>query len=129
MLAIGGVWLAPPLRAQFAYVANEGGNTVSAYSIGAGGTLTPVPGSPFATGTKPLAVAVDPKGKFAYVANYDDNTVSAYSIGATGALTPVKRFALHSGDPPHLSGRGSKGQVCLRGKHYRRHRLGLQHRC
>ena len=37
MLAIGFVWLAPPLRAQFAYVANFNSNTVSAYSIAADG--------------------------------------------------------------------------------------------
>src|SRR5258705_6712773 len=57
MLAIGFVCLAAPLRAQFVYVANESGNNVSAYSIGANGALTPVPGSPFTTlpgGTKPI---------------------------------------------------------------------------
>ena len=31
-LAIGFVWLTPPLRAQFAYVANNGSANVSAYS-------------------------------------------------------------------------------------------------
>jgi hypothetical protein len=31
-LAIGFLWLAPPLRAQFAYVANPENSTVSAYS-------------------------------------------------------------------------------------------------
>jgi DNA-binding beta-propeller fold protein YncE len=67
-LAIGFVWLAAPLRAQFVYVANSGGN-VSAYSIGANGALMPVPGSPFAAGSDPNSVAVDPTAKFAYVAN------------------------------------------------------------
>ena len=52
-LAIGFVWLAAPLRAQFAYVANGTSNNVSAYSIGANGALTPVPGSPFAAGSGP----------------------------------------------------------------------------
>src|SRR5260370_40691236 len=47
-LAVGLVCLAAPLRAQFAYVANDASNNVSAYSIGANGALTPVPGSPFA---------------------------------------------------------------------------------
>ena len=53
------------------------------------GALTPVPGSPFAAGSGPVSVAVDPTGKFAYVANVDGSNVSAYSIGANGALTPV----------------------------------------
>jgi 6-phosphogluconolactonase len=88
-LAIGFVCLAAPLHAQFVYVANGGGNNVSAYSIGANGSLTPVPGSPFAAELNPFSVAVDPTGKFAYVANLFSNNVSAYSIGANGALTPV----------------------------------------
>ena len=116
MLAIGFVWLAPPLRAQFAYVANSGDNTVSAYSIGANGALTPVPGSPFAAGSEPVSVAVDPTGKFAYVANPSGNNVSAYSIGCQRGPDAGPRFALRSGDRALLSGRGSNGQVRLRGK-------------
>jgi hypothetical protein len=54
------------LHAQFAYVANLNSNNVSAYSIGSGGVLTPVPGSPFPVGPNPASVAVDPTGKFAY---------------------------------------------------------------
>jgi 6-phosphogluconolactonase len=45
---------------RFAYVANSFGNNVSAYSIGANGALTPVAGSPFAAGSGPDPVAVDP---------------------------------------------------------------------
>jgi hypothetical protein len=59
-LAIGFVCLVAPLRAQFAYVTNESGNNVSAYSIGANGALTPVPGSPFAAGFGPRSVAISP---------------------------------------------------------------------
>jgi hypothetical protein len=36
---VGFVWLAPPLHTQFAYAANTYDNTVSAYSIGADGSL------------------------------------------------------------------------------------------
>jgi len=51
--------------APFAYVANGGDNTITAYSIDATtGALTPVSGSPFATGvgTGPHSVTVDPRG-------------------------------------------------------------------
>jgi DNA-binding beta-propeller fold protein YncE len=99
-LAIGCVWLAAPLRAQFAYVANDDSNNASAYSIGANGALVPVPGSPFKAGSFPISVAVDPTGKFAYVANYDNNTVSAYSIAANGALTPVPGSPFTAGPHP-----------------------------
>jgi DNA-binding beta-propeller fold protein YncE len=101
-LAIGLV----PLRAQFAYVANFFANNVSAYSIGANGALTPVPGSPFLAGSQPISVVVDPTGKFAYVANFFGNhvgakgDVSAYSIGANGVLTPVSGSPFLAGSGP-----------------------------
>ena len=60
-------------------------------------------------------MAVDPAGKFAYVADISDNNVWAYSIGANGALTPSPGSPFGAGAFP-LSGRGSNGQVRLRGK-------------
>jgi 6-phosphogluconolactonase len=85
---------------KFAYVANLPDNTVSAYSIGADGSLTPVSGSPFVTGNEPRSVAVDPTGKFAYVANERSATVSAYSTGADGSLTPVPGSPFATGSEP-----------------------------
>jgi 6-phosphogluconolactonase (cycloisomerase 2 family) len=93
---------------RFVYVANFGdqnlpshpGSSVSAFSIGSNGTLTPVPGSPFPAGVGPTSVAVDPVGRFAYVANFDDNTVSAYRIGLDGALTPGTGSPFPTGDRP-----------------------------
>src|SRR5260221_9132204 len=87
----------PPRSTFFPYTALS---RVSAYSIGANGALTPVPGSPFAAGTEPLSVAVDPTAKFAYVANAGDNNVSAYSIGANGALKPVPGSPFAAGTSP-----------------------------
>jgi 6-phosphogluconolactonase len=99
-LAIGCVWLAAPLHAQFVYVTNAGGS-VSAYSIAADGFLVPVPGSPFAAEREPNSVAVDPTGKFAYVANAGDaNNVSAYRIAADGALTQVPGSPFAAGSRP-----------------------------
>src|SRR5260221_375162 len=95
------------LTAKSASVANPGSsegppffNNVSAYSIGANGALTPVPGSPFAAGTFPTSVAVDPTAKFAYVTNAFSNNVSAYSIGANGALKPVPGSPFAAGTFP-----------------------------
>jgi DNA-binding beta-propeller fold protein YncE len=85
---------------KFAYVTTLLPDNVSAYSIGANGVLTPVPGSPFAAGIAPVYVAVDPTGKFAYVTNLFDNNVSAYSIGANGALTPVPGSPFAAGIGP-----------------------------
>jgi 6-phosphogluconolactonase (cycloisomerase 2 family) len=74
---------------RFAYVANNGSDTVSAYTVDAAtGTLTSV-GTPVATGNLPFSVTVDPSGKFVYVANNGSDDVSAYTIDSTGALTPI----------------------------------------
>lgn len=87
---------------KFAYVANAGANSVSAFSIdNASGTLTAV-GSAAPAGTYPVSVAVDPSGRFAYAANKTANSVSAYSIGATGALTPIDADAGSTGVQPSI---------------------------
>jgi 6-phosphogluconolactonase len=72
---------------RFLYVANRGSNNVSAYTIGAGGALSAVSGSPFATGTSPASVAVNPHEypavtltTYVYVANATSNTLSGYNI-------------------------------------------------
>ncbi len=90
---------------KFAYVANAGvssSGNVSAYTINASsGALTQVKGSPFAAGTSPSGVAIDPTGKFAYVPNSGDNDVSAYTINASsGALTQLKGSPFAAGYQP-----------------------------
>ena len=58
-------------------------------------------GSPFAAGTGPANMAVDPAAKFAYVPNIGSNNVSAYAIDATsGALTPVTGSPFSTGRGP-----------------------------
>ena len=103
-------------KGNFAYVTNYGyssseGN-VSAYTINAtSGVLTPVAGSPFAAGTSPIGVAVDPKGKFVYVSNIGSNNVSAYTINATsGVLTPVAGSPFAAGTSPRGVAVDLKGQ-------------------
>ena len=75
---------------------------VSGYAVDAAtGALSPVPGSPFAAGTTPDSVAVDPSNKFVYVANQGSNNISAYTIdSATGALTPVSGSPFAAGIAP-----------------------------
>jgi len=84
-------------------VANtQGSNTVSGYSINAAtGALTLLPSSPFATGSGPCSVAVDPFNKFLFVANQGSNNVSAFTINSTtGALTPVAGSPFAAGSSP-----------------------------
>jgi 6-phosphogluconolactonase len=74
---------------RFLYVANRGAGDISGYAINPKfGMLTPIAGSPFAAGSNPVAIAVDPTGAYAYVVNQLSANVSAFTINrTTGALT------------------------------------------
>jgi DNA-binding beta-propeller fold protein YncE len=73
------------------YVVGNGSSNVAALDIGATGSLTPVPGSPFAAGAKAVSIAMTPDGRRAYVVNASTvpPSVSAYNVTATGALVPI----------------------------------------
>ncbi len=73
---------------HFLYASLTPGDSIAAYSFNSSsGTLTTVPGSPFATGHGPFGMATDTAGKFLYVANRFDDTVSVLSIGSAGGLS------------------------------------------
>jgi 6-phosphogluconolactonase (cycloisomerase 2 family)/uncharacterized protein YjdB len=68
----------------FAYLTNDTSNTVSVFSVGSDGTLTPIFGSPFTNpGAQAASVTVDPSGKFLYTANLS-GTVTAFAITQSG---------------------------------------------
>jgi 6-phosphogluconolactonase len=79
----------PGSGAQFAYVANSGDDTISAFTVDtAGGQLQP--GASVNAGAEPVSIVVDPPGRFAYAANLASSDISIFSIdGASGALTPA----------------------------------------
>ena len=93
---------------KFAYVANNGSDDVSAYTITSTGALTQIPcggvagcnGNNFLAGTGSYSVTVDPSGQFAYVANFVDNTVSQYTIAADGSLTAMSTATVAAGNGP-----------------------------
>jgi 6-phosphogluconolactonase len=62
---------------------------LSVYSIGSGGALTSVIGSPFTTGNQPSSVALNKAGNNVYVANQLDSTISAFNVASNGVLTAV----------------------------------------
>jgi outer membrane protein OmpA-like peptidoglycan-associated protein len=81
---------------------NIGGRTVSMFAVGSSGALTPVTGSPFATGTGtgPLSAAFSPGGGLLATANQADSTVSVFAVGSGGALTPVAGSPFVTGNGP-----------------------------
>jgi 6-phosphogluconolactonase len=76
---------------RFAYVANKGDGTISAYTIDATtGALSAIAGSPFTDGNAPSSLVVDNLGRFLYVVNSGSSSVSVYAIDpSSGALTPI----------------------------------------
>jgi 6-phosphogluconolactonase (cycloisomerase 2 family) len=74
---------------KFTYVSNAGTSTISGYSIGAGGSLAPLPGT--VVGQNPansanLDLAVSNDGRFLYTLNGAAGTISSFEIQSHGSL-------------------------------------------
>jgi 6-phosphogluconolactonase len=68
------------------------------FSIGTAGALNAVAGSPYAVGTGPTGVLLDPTGSYVYVANKGSNNISAFTLtAASGKLTAVTGSPFSSG--------------------------------
>jgi 6-phosphogluconolactonase len=91
----GALSIAPSGGFLYTYNTLGADSTISGFAIdNRTGTLSPVPGSPFATGETALFFAnmtIEPSGKFLCASCWDANCgILAFSIDATsGALTPV----------------------------------------
>jgi 6-phosphogluconolactonase len=69
------------------YIARSGiSGGLAVYTIGAGGALNAVPGSPFTAGNRLTSVVINKAGTNVYVANQGDSTISGYSV-AGGTVT------------------------------------------
>jgi DNA-binding beta-propeller fold protein YncE len=99
----GDYGLAVNANTTYLYIARSGTNGgVAVYSIGSGGLLTPVTGTPFAAGIGTVSVALDSTGTYVYAANKTDGTISGYTIvpstTALGlSLTPLSGSPYTSG--------------------------------
>src|SRR5512139_1369244 len=106
-IGVGGVSLTPAAGSPFAaaggergldvnpahtllYVADGSNNTVSGFTIGAGGVLSAVSGSPFAAGTEPTGVLFHPSLSVLYAANDLSNDIYVYSFDGTGVLSLIQ---------------------------------------
>jgi 6-phosphogluconolactonase (cycloisomerase 2 family) len=75
------------------YVSNGAAGNISAFAIGASGTLTEVGGSPFSVGAGATAAgfAIDAKGQFLYAADSANNKIASFNV-AGGPLAAVGSF-------------------------------------
>ncbi len=92
--------------ARYVYVTDQEQNEILGYSIArtTTGALTPLVGSPFATGTTgafPLSVTIDPRAEYVYTANFNPNTISSFAINqANGNLSGVAGSTFTTGTGP-----------------------------
>jgi len=83
-----------------AYVADYAAHTVSQYTIGPNGALTPMSPATVPAGNGPWSVTVDAGHRYAYVANFSGTDISQYTIDpSSGALTPMSPATVAAGTP------------------------------
>lgn len=90
-------WTAITPDGKYAYIANTGSSTVSAYAVSAQGALTLLDADGVSAqtgaGTSPADEAISQNGQFLYVRSGGANTVSAFRIASNGSLTPIATVA------------------------------------
>ncbi len=72
---------------------------VFGFSVGSGGVLTPLNGSPFAAGVQPSAIASDTSSSYVYVTDRAKANVRGYSV-ASGNLTALSGSPYPAGNQP-----------------------------
>jgi 6-phosphogluconolactonase len=91
------VGLASDPLSAFLFVA-EINTGLRVLSIGTGGSLKEVSGSPYSVGTGPTGVILDTTGSYVYVANKGSNNISAFTLtAASGKLTAIAGSPFASG--------------------------------
>jgi 6-phosphogluconolactonase len=85
-------WNAVSPNGKWAYVSNAGSSTISGFSIGQGGALTPIAGTLVGTnpeGSTNLDIAVSGDSKYVFTLNSSSGTIGVFSIPSNGALSNV----------------------------------------
>ena len=97
---------ASPIVAKFAYVVNNGGNSISQFSRNTDGTLTPLstPTVSVGAGTGPYGIASDPLGHYVYVTEASKDVVAQYTVNTDGTL-------IAQATPTVATGTGPRGIV------------------
>ena len=87
---------------------NPGGVTTSTaipgwlfgFTTGSGGALTPIAGSPYTAGVKPVALAADPTNRFVYVTDFASNQMIGYGIYSGYTLSFLLNGPYKTGGQP-----------------------------
>lgn len=92
-------WIAVARSGKLVYAANAASNSVSGYSVSAGGeiTLLDPDGVTATTGAGPVDTTLSGDGRYLHVLNGGDATISTFTVGAKGQLTLVDTVAAPAG--------------------------------
>jgi 6-phosphogluconolactonase len=98
------------------YTANTLDNSVSEFTVNAGGVLTQVAGSPIGqTYLAPLSLLVDNSGKYLFVADEGSSNLGAYAIGSDGSLTLLTNSPFTTASQPNVVVADSSGKYLFVG--------------
>ena len=96
---------------RYIYILDTGANQIFYYTVGTGGLLQAVTGSPtanVASAVNPVALTSDSKSKFLYIANAGpssgtqnpNSVISGFTIAANGVLAPIAPSTFTTGSGP-----------------------------
>jgi 6-phosphogluconolactonase len=106
--------LAVSSGSTYLYIARSGSQGgLAVYTIGSGGGLNQVTGSPLPAGSQPISVVVNKAGTAVYVANQLDSTISGYSIASTGAVSVLSPATYSTGSQPRALAIDNSGNYLL----------------
>ncbi len=92
----------------------ETGTGIRVLSIGSGGSLTEVSGSPFApSSVGQSSIVVDPTNSYVYVANKSSTNISGYTLASNGTLTALSSSPFTTGTSPVAMSLDSTGKYLL----------------
>ena len=101
--AAGNCWNAITPDGKYVYTSNSGSDSISGFSIGKGGVLTPIGGTVLGSnpaGSHNVDIAVSTDGKNVYTINSVSGTIGVFGINADGTLTSLSQ----AGDLPKSVG-------------------------
>ncbi len=81
----------------YAYATNSQDQSLSQYTIGPNGALTPMLTATVPAGNEPMTLTLDPSGKYLYTPDVTGASVSQFTIGAGGALVPMSPATISTG--------------------------------
>ena len=74
---------------NFLFVANSNSDTISSFTVGSSGALTPVAGSPFPVFATPHRLTLDSTNTLLFASDSSSPQVSALTVNSSGALSRV----------------------------------------